>query len=205
MLSDVASSTGAAVIYISTDSVFDGAKSGPYAESDATNPLNVYARTKLAGEQIVLAAPRGLVLRTNIFGWRWRGPDSFSEWVLAGLRRRDQLTMFTDVIYTPVASDELAGVIGGCIDRELSGLYHAGGGEALSKHDFAVKLAQVFELPADCILPIRMADKALTARRPANMALDSSRLAAALGRPMPGVDASLRTWKLGKPDWKELP
>ena len=57
------------LIYISTDSIFDGKKQSPYIESDSVSPLNVYAKTKLMGEQPVLSMENGLVLRTNIIGW----------------------------------------------------------------------------------------------------------------------------------------
>ncbi len=87
-LTKAASELGAQLIQISTDSVFDGNKSGPYVESDLTNPLNIYARTKLQSERTALSWERGLVLRTNIFGWRTDGRLSFAEWDMDGLQKR---------------------------------------------------------------------------------------------------------------------
>ena len=68
-LAQIARRIGAGMVYISTDSVFDGAR-GYYGEADEPGPLNVYARSKLAGERAVLAeAPDALVVRTVIYGW----------------------------------------------------------------------------------------------------------------------------------------
>ena len=70
------------LIYISTDLLFDDKKQTPYTEEDITNPLNVYAKTKLDGELVVLGMKNGLVLRTNIIGWSRSSKLSFFEWVL---------------------------------------------------------------------------------------------------------------------------
>lgn len=201
-LADVCSRLGAKLIYVSTDSVFDGSKKSPYVESDAANPLNVYARTKYEGERRTLETSGGLVLRTNIFGWRWKGQKSFSEWVLDGLQKQSPLNMVTDVIYSPIATVELARLVGQCIDAGTSGLFHAAGSEALSKHEFALRVAAAFGLPSSCMRPIKLAEMvALDARRPTYMALDSSQLAAELHHPMPDVDQSIKAWMEEQPTW----
>ena len=74
-----------ALIYISTDSVFDGKKQTSYRESDVASPLNVYAKTKFMGEEPVQSMSKGLVLRTNIVGWTQEGNNSFAEWILESL------------------------------------------------------------------------------------------------------------------------
>lgn len=184
----------AQLIQISTDSVFDGTKLGPYLESDLTNPLNIYARTKLQSEGTALSWERGLVLRTNIFGWRADGRLSFAEWVLDGLQKRMPLTMFTDVCYTPIATAGLAQLIGICIEKGVSGLFHAGGRDCLSKHEFALKLARAFNLSNEQIIPISVDQAPVGALRPKNMCLDSSALSRCLGVSLPTVDASIEMW-----------
>ena len=77
--------SGGRLIYISTDSVFNGKKTTPYSEIDNTDPLNVYAQTKLEGEQITLSIKNSLVLRTNIIGWTDKHKTSFFEWLLENL------------------------------------------------------------------------------------------------------------------------
>lgn len=198
-LAEHCAASRAQLIYVSTDAVFDGRKEGRYAEDDATAPVNAYGCSKLAGERAALACPGALVLRTNIFGWRPGRADSFGEWVLGALRAREPLTMFTDVFFTPIATALLARLVEGCVAARLAGLYHAGGAETLSKCDFAYRVAAAFGLAGDCIVPIRVADKPLAARRPRNMALDSSRLAAALGVALPDIRASIDAWMNTQP------
>lgn len=193
--------SGSRLVHISTDSVFDGQKETPYNENDPVAPLNVYARTKLAAESLVLRRPDAIVLRTNIFGWRPPGGDvSFGEWVLRSLRDGTPLTMFHDVMYSPIATPLFSGVVAQCVKAGLTGLYHAGGGEILSKYQFALKVAEAYGLPTNNVLSISVADKPLAALRPRNMALDSSKLAAALGvGSLPDVAASIDAWKATEP------
>lgn len=193
--------SGSRLVHISTDSVFDGQKQTPYNENDPLAPLNVYARTKLAAESLALQHPDAIVLRTNIFGWRPPGGDvSFGEWVLRSLRDGTPLTMFHDVMYSPIATPLFAGVVAQCVKAGLTGLYHAGGGETLSKYQFALKVAEAYGLPTNNVLSISVVDKPLAALRPRNMALDSSKLAAALGiGSLPDVAASIDAWKATEP------
>ncbi|MFH1776592.1 MAG: SDR family oxidoreductase [Candidatus Omnitrophota bacterium] len=193
-LSEECQARNIGLIYISTDSVFDGNKNGAYTELDEPAPLNTYARTKFEGEKEALKNAQGLVLRTNIFGWTEQG-KSFAEWILEGLRGDKQLTMFTDVFFTPISTFGLADVISLCIDKSLKGLYHAGGGEVLSKFDFAIKVSSIYGLSADRVIPVVLDDVKLTAPRAKNMALDSSKLSQALDFNMPDVAASLKLWK----------
>ena len=99
------------MIYMSTDSLFDGRQDQPYIESDTPRPLNTYARTKLAGESAALQEAGTTVLRTNIFGWSRHERPSFAEWVVKGLVERVPLRMFTDVDYTPIHVTHLASVV----------------------------------------------------------------------------------------------
>lgn len=187
--------TNAKLVYVSTDAVFDGQKSGSYAEGDAPNPLQVYGRSKRAGEDAALSSPRALILRTNVFGWRPHRHDSFAEWVLSSLREQRELTMFEDVVFSPIATKLFAGIVARSIDADLRGVYHAGGGEVISKCDFAYRVASAYGLATSSVKPIRLADKPLAARRARNMALNSVRLSMALGIALPDVDGSISAWK----------
>jgi dTDP-4-dehydrorhamnose reductase len=199
VLADYCARRGAQLIYISTDAVFNGRKKGSYVETDATAPLNLYGQTKLAGEHRALACSRGLVLRTNIFGWRPRRHDSFGEWVLDALRSGTPLTMFTDVFFTPIATVLLARTIESCMTKDVSGLFHAGGAEAISKFEFACRVAAAYGLGTAGIVPTLAADKPFAAERPRNMALDCGRLVMRLGSPMPTVAESIRAWQETEP------
>ena len=184
-IADAATSVGASLLYISTDSVFDGEKAQPYTEDDAPHPLNMYARTKLLGEQAALSIASGTVLRTNIFGWSRAERQSFAEWVLRGLVDGRPLGMFADVRFTPIHVSHLASLIEQVIARQLSGLYHAGGGTALSKLDFALAMSGAFGLSTSNVGVRQLSDATLSAPRPRNTSLSSRRLADLLGCSIP--------------------
>lgn len=191
---------GAKLIHVSTDAVFDGTKNGLYTELDAAAPPHVYGRTKLAAERFALTAGGALVLRTNVFGWRPGRADSLAEWILQGLRAQARLTMFTDVLFTPIATQLLAPTIVRCSEAGIAGLYHAGGSEAISKHEFSLRIAAAYGLSTACIEPISVDDKPAAARRAKNMGLDSTKLERVLGCSLPGVDESVAAWQAAEPN-----
>lgn len=96
VLAQAAAETGATMIQISTDAVFDGGR-GHYSELDQVNPFSVYGRTKLEGENAVLeAGGRSIVARTNFFGWSPTGTRSILEFFVEGLRAGRTLPGYTD-------------------------------------------------------------------------------------------------------------
>lgn len=174
------------LIYISTDSVFNGQKEGLYIEDDLPDPPNIYAKTKLDGELAALLYDRSIILRTNIFGWSRGEKLSFAEWVLKGLVTGMPLTMFTDVTYTPIHVSHLAEVLRQILYRpDLRGVYHATGSKIFTKYDFAMAMASVFNLGIANITPISVDNLNLTANRPKNMALSNKYLASSLGCVIP--------------------
>jgi dTDP-4-dehydrorhamnose reductase len=164
------------LIYISTDSVFDGVKTEAYIESDKVNPLNIYAATKLLGEDPVLLMKNGLVLRTNILGWNVFGKLSFAEWVLKGLVESKPLYLFDDVIFSPLHVADLSLIISRAIDHKLFGLYHCSSEDSLSKYDFGIKMATIFNLSINNIKKISVDDANFDAKRPKNMNLSSAKI-----------------------------
>jgi dTDP-4-dehydrorhamnose reductase len=92
------------LILLSTDLVFDG-RQGNYAETDAVNPLNLYAETKVEAERVVLACPRNIVLRTSLnAGTSPTGDRSFAEQTHAAWRRGETLKLFTDEFRNPIGA-----------------------------------------------------------------------------------------------------
>ena len=188
-------SKGKKLIYISTDAVFDGKKEGPYIESDTVLPLNVYAKTKLLGEDPVLKMTRGLVLRVNIIGWRADEKNSFFEWLLKGLEEKQHLNLFGDVLFSPLNVTDLAKIITQIIDKELIGLYHCGSRDHCSKYQFGMRVADIFRLSSEKITQVDIEDVDLNAPRPKNLALDSSKLDRVLGYRLPSVDDAINLMK----------
>ncbi|MBI3160580.1 MAG: SDR family oxidoreductase [Chloroflexi bacterium] len=186
-----AKAAGARFVHISTDAVFDGER-GDYTEEDAPNPLSVYAETKLAGEGAVASAnPAALVARVNLFGWSLSGQRSLGEFFVNGLRAGAPLKGFTDVYFSPLLVNDLAGLLFQMFEKDLHGLYHVLSRDSMSKYAFGVRIAELFGYDPAVIAPISVKDAGLAARRSPNLTLKTDKLAAALGHPLPGIDEGL--------------
>jgi len=190
-LAEVASSLNARLVYISTDSVFDGKKGG-YVEADEPAPLNVYADSKLAGERETLRRnPSAIVVRVNIYGWNAQDKESLAEWVLGRLEKGAEVPGFTDVFFTPILVNHLAPILFATLQRNLTGLYHITGSERISKFEFSRKVATAFGFDPGQVTPCRVQDMNLRAARPLDVSLNTEKIRVALGRSMPDVDAGL--------------
>jgi dTDP-4-dehydrorhamnose reductase len=190
-------------LHISTDAVFNG-QTGGYIETDATDPLSTYARSKLAGEKAVLAAnPDAIVARTVFFGWSLSGKRSLAEFFFNNLEAGNPINGFEDTFFCPLYVETLAETLLEMLGAKLSGVYHVVGSESLSKFDFGQRIARRFGLDADLIRPVRAAGLDIGAPRSSNLALINDKLQAALGHPLPKVDEGLdwfyRRWQEGYP------
>jgi dTDP-4-dehydrorhamnose reductase len=188
---------GIPLVQISTDYVFDGKKGSPYVEQDEAAPLNVYGRSKLAGERGVRAAnPRHLVLRTSWTYSPYR--TNFVKTILRLAAERDRLTVVADQRGRPTAACHVAQA---CLDIALRcasdperapyGIYHfAGAGEA-SWFEFA---SAIVDLSADRrarspqIVPVRTVDYPTPAARPLDARLDCAAIVREFG-------VRLRPWR----------
>ncbi|MDQ6719084.1 MAG: SDR family oxidoreductase [Gemmatimonadota bacterium] len=190
-LAEAAANVGARFVYVSTDTVFDGTRKFS-SETDEVRPLNVYGRTKLAGEHASLRLnPNTIVARTNLYGWNALPKQSLAEWVLESLERGETVPGFTDVFFCPFLVNDLAESLFAMVDRNLTGIYHVVGSERISKHDFAARVARRFGLDESKVLPASVQDAALSAPRVHELSLSTDKIAGALGRKMPGVDKGL--------------
>lgn len=178
---------GLRLIHISTDHLFSG-QTALVGETATPTPINEYGRSKFAAEILVTkAAPRALIIRTNFFGWGSRARHSFSDWIIESLRGGRRLRMFDDVFFTPILADAVALAAQSLLSLGAWGVYHVVGDERISKHDFALKLAQCFDLDIGLIERNSVADANLAARRPLDMSLCNSRACEVLGQDLGGL------------------
>jgi dTDP-4-dehydrorhamnose reductase len=176
------------LFHFSTDYVFSGNQPGFRREADPTGPVSVYGRSKLAGEQAVLAFPGNCAIRV---AWVF-GPEKFSfidrvfEDALAGL----PLAAVSDKFSLPVFTTDLAGWTEGIVKTKTTGIVHAcQSGEPVSWHDMAL---WVVEEMVTCGLlqkapPVRKLQlsemTSFRATRPRHTAMDTTRLTGILGHP----------------------
>jgi dTDP-4-dehydrorhamnose reductase len=180
-----AARTGARLVHVSTDVVFDGTGSRPYREEDDPNPVADYGRSKLEAEREVLAAhPDALVVRTSLMvGGAEPGPQERS--VLDAARGESEIEFFEDEWRSPVLVGDLAAALVELSQRPESGLLHVAGPEAASRYDLACTIATAHGLPLDSLRRGRLAGSGL--ERPAYCVLDSSRARTLLRTPIRGV------------------
>ncbi len=195
--------SGARLVHVSTDSVFDGWL-GNYSEEDSPTPVGVYSRTKLDGELAVAEAdPTAIIARVNLFGWSQSGNRSLAEFFFNNLSQGNQVMGFTDVCFCPLLANDLADIFVRMLERGLSGLYHVVSSESLSKYDFGIRLAHRFDLDTSLINPTSIAKAGLKAVRSPNLSLRSDKLAHELGKSLPrvstGLDKLFKLYQQGYP------
>jgi dTDP-4-dehydrorhamnose reductase len=167
---------GLKFVHISSDHIFSG-KGSMWLENDLPNPINAYARSKLFGEKAVLEAySSSLVIRTNFFGWGPPYRPSFSDVVINALRSGKKLHLFQDVFFTPLLTEILIEDVHELIELGAVGVYHVSGDDRLSKLDFGLRLAQIFDLDQHLITPSSLSARRDLAPRPLDLSLDNSKL-----------------------------
>ena len=173
----------------SSDLVFDGAKGAPYVESDATNPLGVYGRSKLDAETRVLDAdPQALVIRTSAFFGPW-DRHNFVTQALGALANGEPFQAANDMIVSPTYVPDLVKVaLDLMIDRER-GIWHLTNGDAVSWAELARRACAAAGMSADGLQEVTADAVAYPAQRPAFSALGSER-----AQLLPSLDDALRRY-----------
>jgi dTDP-4-dehydrorhamnose reductase len=171
------------LIHYSTDYVFDGTKGTPYIEGDRTNPLGMYGKSKLAGEEAIKAGNANyLILRTS---WVYsRNRNSFVTKVLEWARKQERLSIVSDQVSNPTWARTLADVTAQLLGKGLDclierrGLYHVAGDGYASRLEWAKKIVELDpnkqEQKVREIVPALTSDFPTPAQRPLFSALDCS-------------------------------
>jgi dTDP-4-dehydrorhamnose reductase len=177
VFAEEAKKIGARLVHYSTDYVFDGKKPAPYVEEDATNPLNVYGRTKLEGENAVKSAGCAYLILRTCWIFAPRGAN-FCLTILRLAKEREELRIVDDQIGTPTTAAMVADKTVHAVEQfpEVTGLYHLAAAGRASWHTFAQAIVERAGLPTR-VLQIPSSQYPTPARRPANSVLDCSRFA----------------------------
>jgi len=181
---------GAKLVYFSTEYVFDG-KNGPYGEEDPVNPISVYGRTKLEGEQACLAVKGALSVRTTVVYSHSHESKNFIMQLISNYRAGAKMRVPSDQYSNPTYAPELAAAVLDLAAADASGIYNVTGPDWLNRHEFALKACAAFGFDPAFIEPKLTSELGQAAARPLTAGMKTDKLAAALGRRLPPVDASL--------------
>jgi dTDP-4-dehydrorhamnose reductase len=192
LLAEACARRGLALVHVSTDFVFDGAKRTPYAPEDPPRPLSAYGRTKLAGEERVRAAHRSAaIVRTQwLYGPRGK---HFPGTILALAAQKPELKVVNDQLGSPTSTLELAPALWDVLAARASGLFHAACAGQASWFDFAAATLE-FAGKKTPVQPCSTAEFPRPAHRPAYSVLDCARLTALRGRPLAPWRDALRAF-----------
>lgn len=195
IMAEEAQQLGAALFHISTDYVFDGRKNTPYLEDDAPNPLGVYGKSKLVGEEgIRQKSDRYIILRTAwVYGTY--GKSNFVKTMLRLFASRDEVRVVADQVGTPTWASDIASAIATLLpqlcpeqpqESPLTGIYHFTNSGMSSWYDFAIAIFEEakqlgFPLKVQRIVPITTSEYPTPAQRPAYSVLSGKKVSAALG------------------------
>jgi dTDP-4-dehydrorhamnose reductase len=184
-------------VHFSTDYVFDGAAGRAYTEEDASHPLGAYAVSKLAGElyaQAYLDHP--LIIRTcGVFGpgGLQTARGNFVETMLRLAANRQPIRVLDDHLASPTYAPLLAARSADLVDRGLTGLFHIGGGQAISWFNYAAMIFRIAGVHPE-LKPTNEREFRTAARRPKYSALSNAKMERCGLEPFPPLETALRMY-----------
>ncbi|MCD6405290.1 MAG: dTDP-4-dehydrorhamnose reductase [Planctomycetes bacterium] len=192
MLARAARASGALLVHISTDFVFDGTLLRPYREDDPPNPQGAYGKSKLAGEVAVAAiAPEHLIVRT---AWLY-GPNgrNFVSTILQAARDKGHLKVVNDQAGSPTFTGTLAEFVWRLAAAGARGIFHVAGSGKCTWYDLACEAVRLWGIDAS-VEPVTTAEFPRPAPRPANSALDCGKAERLLGIKVPPWQDGLKAY-----------
>lgn len=184
-LASVATEIEANLVQLSTDYVFPGTD-GPYRETDLTDPLSVYGKSKLYAEQAVSAlGQKALVVRTVVlFGHGEKLTSSFVTWLINSLREGKEVRIVDDQVSNVTLASDLAHTLLDLIELDAYGVYHASSRDRMSRYQFALEIAEKYGLDRKLISPVSTSAFNQPAPRPLQGGFVVEKLESRLGRQM---------------------
>ncbi|WP_456417445.1 dTDP-4-dehydrorhamnose reductase [Methanocaldococcus sp.] len=192
-IGEICKEIGSFLCHISTDYVFDGNK-GNYTEKDPINPINYYGYTKAEGERLLNELDYELISIVRISVPYCISPVkvNFFMWVLERLKNNEPISVIIDQWNTPTYVNELVEGIVKIYEQNINGLLHFGGGEKVSRYDFALKVAEVFGFDKSLIKPIKSFEMNWKAKRPKDTSLNSKKAEKSLNIKLKTIKEALK-------------
>lgn len=198
ILAEEVNKIGGRFIHVSTDYVFDGTASQPYLESEETNPLGVYGKSKLAGEKAIQEVGGEYMILRTAWVYGVGGKGNFVKTMLRLGGEREEIRVVCDQIGSPTWTGDLAEAINRLVELKWEpGIYHYTNSGVASWYDFSVAIFEEakqrsFPIKVERVVPITTSEYPTPARRPAFSVLSSKKISAVLGSHPPHWRQSLR-------------
>jgi dTDP-4-dehydrorhamnose reductase len=189
-LGRLAKKTGKWVLHISTDFVFDGQKDSPYFETDATNPINAYGKSKLAGEELLIQSGcRNCIIRIE---WTYGAAgNNFVSKLISRSKQQNTIKVVDDQIGSPTATTEVARMICELLAKRPEGLFHFAADGYVSRFDMAKFIFDNLNISLD-LQPCKSSDFVSPAQRPLNSRFDCGKIRSLLGEDIEPWQRSLK-------------
>ena len=179
------------LVHFSSDYVFDGKKNDWYFENDETNPLNLYGKSKLAGENVALQYENSLVFRLSwVIGY---GRNNFLYKFTNWIKDRHSVKVSDNEISVPTFTFDIVKYVLMALDKGLTGLYHLTNSGKASRYELASKYAKIMGLTNE-IVPVPMSTFEVPIKRPLVTAMSNRKISEALGVKIPNWEDSLRIY-----------
>ncbi len=182
MLAVSARKSGAWVLHISTDFVFDGVSDKPYTEKDIPHPINAYGRTKLAGERLLVENHCHYCIMRVEWTYGLKG-DNFVKKIIQKAQTQKEMKVVDDQVGSPTATTEAAGAICDLISKKPTGIYHFANQRYASRLEVARFIAEKLNLGVK-LTPCKTSDFPSAAARPLNSRFDCSKIRPLLSGPI---------------------
>jgi dTDP-4-dehydrorhamnose reductase len=199
VLAEECRNSGSKLVFLSTDYVFDGSR-GPYAETDATGPINVYGRLKLEAEEAIRRTSENhiIVRTTNVYGF---DPDSknFLMATLPQLARGQRVRVAVDQYGNPTTVNDLCSVVRELIENQCRGTFHVTGPDLINRAEWLRRAAQAFGLDPGLVSGVATSELEQAASRPKRSGLKTDRLHSTVSTRPADVEAGLRVMRR---DWE---
>jgi dTDP-4-dehydrorhamnose reductase len=182
------------LVHISTDQLTKGLC--PYSMETRVKPsvpLNIYAKTKALAEELVnYECQKSLIIRTNFYGWGTSYRKSFSDFIINNLRANNRITLYKDIIYTPIIREQLIKEIMALCDTDANGIFNIGSNERISKYDFGIIIAEEFKLNKNLIFSGEYSKIKEILVRPKDMSLNTDKINKYISKIRLSMDAQIK-------------
>lgn len=193
-IADICHKNKTQLIHISTDYVFDGTASQPYKESDKTNPVSVYGKSKMHGEELALRnEPSAIIIRTS---WLYSSfKNNFVKTMLRLMKEKESINVVNDQFGSPTYAADLAAailhIIASGTSKENHGIYHYTNAGFITWYEFALAIKKL--KGSTCVVnPITTAEYPTAAKRPGYSVLDTTKIKEIFGLVIPEWEEGLK-------------